>query len=351
MSNTDILRKIEEANLVGRGGAAFPAHLKWKRIKKLEDTKKYVVCNASEGEIGVAKDIHILRNWPEKVIKGMLLAMDFLETKEAFINFNKNYYQEVKDKIDPLIDDSRKKAYLITIFQEEPSYIGGESGALLNAIEGKKTQPRPKDPSPSLTGIHGNPVLLHNVETLYNIALVEEGKFNHTRFSTVLGVKEPGVYEFRDDITVAEALRQTNNYPDFDFFVQVGGGASGLVMTKEQAETASLTGCGSIEVYPADTKPYDLLKKWFDFYKEESCGHCTPCREGSWQLWKAFENLEDHDKIPWPMIARISRDMEETSFCGLGKSLPVPVESYMKNILKMEVEDVRNSNPKSDYIY
>ena len=336
MSNTDILRKIEEANLVGRGGAAFPAHLKWKRIKKLENTKKYVVCNASEGEIGLAKDIHILKNWPEKVIQGMLIAMDFLETKEAYINFNKNYYEETKDKIDPLIDDCRQKGYMITIFKEEPTYIGGESGALLNAIEGKKTQPRPPEVSASITGIHGNPVLLHNVETLYNVAMVAEDKFEHTRFSTVLGVKNPGVYSFDENISVADALRETDNYPDFDFFVQSGGGASGVVISKDQAETEKLSGCGSIEIYPTDIKPYDLLKKWFDFYKEESCGHCTPCREGSWQLWKAFEDLEDKDNLPWEMIRSIAKNMKETSFCGLGRSLPVPVESYMKNILGME---------------
>jgi len=337
MAESDLLAKIKQAGLVGRGGAAFPVHLKWQRIKSVESPKKYVVCNASEGEPGVKKDFHILQNFTAEMFKGIILAMDFLETKEAYLNINKHYYQELKSKIDPFIEVCQKNAYLINVFEEEPSYIGGETGAILNAIEGKKTEPRPASPSPSLKGIFGNPALVHNVETFYDVARVAAGTFQPTRFSTISGVKKPGVYEVANTQKVAAILKATDNYPASPFFVQVGGGASGEVMTSEQAEERELIGCGSIEVYPLETKPYEFLSKLFSFYVRESCGKCTPCRDGSWQLQKIITSLEPKSEIPWDKIISIIKAMDKSSFCDLGRSIVLPVRSYAKNILRIEV--------------
>lgn len=337
MYQEDLLAKIEKAGLVGRGGAAFPVHLKWQRMKGLTNPKKYVVCNASEGEIGVQKDFFILENFAEEVFKGILLAMDFLETKEGYFYINANYYEKLKNKIDPLVELFKQKGYLINIFIEEPSYIGGETGSLLNAIEGKKTQPRFPSPSPSVLGIFGCPVLLHNVETLYDVARVATDKFEKTRFSTILGVRKEGVYRVNSEEKVAEVLRKTNNYPDFDFFVQVGGGASGEIFTKAQAEEAIISSCGSIEVYPVTTSAFDFLTKIFNFYDKESCGKCTPCRDGSSQLKKLLENLDQNSEMPWSAIKPIIKVMEKGSFCGLGRSIVPPVRSYAKNILGIEV--------------
>jgi len=337
MLENDLLAKIEKAGLVGRGGASFPVHLKWQRIKSLSNPKKYVVCNASEGEPGVKKDFHVLKNFATEVFKGMLLTMDFLGSKEAYLNINQNYYRELKEKIDSLVSICQKKGYLINIFEEEPSYIGGETGALLNAIEGKKTEPRSSSPSPSITGIFGCPTLVHNVETFYDVARVADGTFKSTRFSTLLGVKNPGVYEVLNTQKITEILRETNNYPDFAFFVQVGGGASGEVLTVEQAENRELIGCGSIEVFSIETKPQEFLSKLFSFYAKESCGKCTPCREGSWQLKKIITELEQNNEIPWNKISPIIQAMDKSSFCDLGRSIVLPVRSYAKNILGIEV--------------
>lgn len=337
MSESDLLAKIEQAGLVGRGGASFPVHLKWQRIKSLENPKKYVVCNASEGEPSVKKDWHILDNFTAEVFKGMILTMSFLETKEAYLNINQDYYRQLKAKIDPLVDVCQKKGYLINIFEEEPSYIGGETGALLNAIEGKKTEPRASSPSPSLTGIFGNPTLVHNVETFYDVARVAAGTFEPTRFSTLLGVKNSGVYEVSNTQKVAEILRETNNYPDFAFFAQIGGGASGEVITAEQAADYELIGCGSIEVFPLETKAHEFLSKLFSFYARESCGKCTPCRDGSWQLQKIITEIEQSEEIPWDKISPIIQAMDKSSFCDLGRSIVLPIRSYAKNILGIEI--------------
>lgn len=338
MYQDELLLEIERANLVGRGGAAFPVHRKWRRIKDLTNPKKYVVCNASEGEPAVNKDFFLLQNFTAEVIKGMLLAMDFLASKEAYLYINKNYYQALAKKIDPILAFCRQKGYLINLFQEEPSYIGGETGALLNAIEGKKVQPRHQSPSPSVLGIFGSPVLLHNVETFYDIACVAANKFDQTRLSTISGaVSHPGVYRVANQAKVIEILKMTNNLPDFDFFVQVGGGASGEVLNSTQAQTAILSGSGSIGVYQANLSPYAFLNQLFIFYAKESCGKCTPCRDGSWQLMDLLANLEDKNVIPWSKITPIIKVMDKGSFCGLGKSIALPVRSYAKNILNLEI--------------
>lgn len=330
----NLLEKIKNAELVGRGGAGFPTALKWELVKKAKGDTKYVICNASEGELGLFKDVGILEKHPEQVFKGMWLAMDFLGTKEAYFNFNKHYYEKLKKSIDKLIGQYKKQGYSFTIFQEEPSYIGGEETTLLNAIEGKRIQPRLKPPYPSDAGLFGKPTLIHNVETLFNIAAVDAGTYTNKRFYCISGeVKNRGVCHLPADWSIQKVLEETKNIPTFDFFVQIGGSASGLVLNQKQLDTHTMTGAGSIEVYKASMKPIDLLTKWFKFYAEESCGKCTPCRIGSYNLYNL---IKDAKKIPWKEIFEIIETMEQTSFCALGKSVAQPVKSYAKNILKLK---------------
>ncbi len=330
----DILRKIEEAKIVGRGGANFPAHLKWKRVAGVKNKQKYVVCNASEGEIGVQKDLYILENHLEDVFHGMVIAMNFLKTKDAYINLNQNYYDKIKDSLIQICKYYSERGYNINIFVEEPSYIGGERSALMEAIEGKRTQPRLKPPSPSIVGLFKKPTLVHNVETLYDVCLVATNRFVGNRFYTICGeVENPGVYNLPAHYTVEQVLLRTNNYPKFKFIAQIGGSASGPVITQKQANKQVAPGCGSIDVIRASTSSRKLLKRWFKFYAKESCGKCTPCREGTYQLYKMIKSLPNNQKIPWMDIMDIAETMKMTSVCGLGKALIIPLESYLQNIV------------------
>lgn len=327
-----LIKKLEKAGLVGRGGAAFPTHLKWKFTKQTKDSPKYVVCNASEGEPGIFKDIYLLKNHLEEVMLGMKLAMDYLKTKEGYLNINKVYYANIKKKLDHLIRSYRAKGYRFHVYKEEPSYIGGEESALLNAIEGKKTQPRIKPPYSSEKGLFEKPTIVHNVETLYDIACVANNKYEKKRFCCISGpVKNPGPYHLDRDITVEQALKETDNLPDYPFFVQIGGSVSGPVYNQKQIGKQKLTGAGSIEVYKTSTPANKVLFKWFSFYNEESCGKCTPCREGTYQL---YHLLRGNKKIPWDKVMDIAEALEETSFCALGASLVTPIKTYYKNILK-----------------
>ena len=339
MSTYPLLDQLETAGIVGRGGAAFPTHLKLKRLKELNTPIGYVVCNASEGELNVKKDAYILKHFPDKIVAGMIATMDFLDIKEAYFNINRHYYNLYGPILKKIIDRvSQKQKKLFHFYIEDPSYIGGETGALLNSIEGGKAQPRLSPPSASIAGIHGKPVLLSNVETYFDIARVVEGTFEPTRYVTMTGpIVNSGVFCVNRDLTVMQTLEQTHNTPDFDFFVQVGGSASGEVISKSQTNTHLLTGCGAIEVFKTDTRSQDMLMRWFEFYFKESCGKCTPCREGTYQLYTKLKQLQPGELIPWDDIRAIMNTMKTTSFCDLGKSLPIPVESYMKNILGLEV--------------
>lgn len=326
----NIIQKIAKAGLVGRGGAGFPTAKKWQSVKDAPGKVKYVVCNASEGELGLFKDIFILEHHLEEVMKGMRLAMDTIKAEKAYFNLNRNYHKKIKRHLEKLIRKYGKQGYEFEVFVEEPSYIGGEETALLEAIEGKRTQPRLKPPYPSDAGLFGAPTIINNVETFFNVAQVAAGKFEDQRFCCLSADgRQVDVYHLPADWSLEKILKETGNYPDYDFFVQVGGSVSGPVYNQKQLAKNKLSGAGSLEVYRASTKPHDLLSKWFKFYAEESCGKCAPCRQGTYNLWK----MMDKKKIDWDKILEIVETMEKTSFCGLGKSVGGPVRSYVKNVL------------------
>lgn len=323
----DIVQKIKSANLVGRGGANFPTAAKWIAVKEATGDKKFVVCNAAEGEPDVAKDGYIFEHYPEKVIKGIKLAIEYTGATRGIIYLNPKYYKKLQSKIKKCIGDAR-----IEIFEkpEEAGYIGGEESSALNAIEGKRIEPRLRPPFVSTNGLYGNPTLVNNVETLYNVALVNEGKYKNYRFYTIAGdCLVPGVYELPDDYDLEQVLRETKNYPDFKFFVQVGGGASGEVLNQNQLKRLA-TGAGSITIYKfSQQKPLELVGKWLDFYVRESCGQCTPCREGVYRL----REILDSPNPDWKLFDELVNNLSETAFCGLGASVPVPLRSYMQNVV------------------
>jgi NADH:ubiquinone oxidoreductase subunit F (NADH-binding) len=332
--DNDIVEKIEKAGLIGRGGAGYPTAKKWQEVAKAVGDKKYVIVNASEGETGLFKDIHILTNYPDMVVKGVILALDHLHAKDAYFNLNKRYYRLIRLKLEPIIKEYNDRGYNIKIFVEEPSYIGGEETALLNGIEGKRTEPRSKPPYPSQAGLYAKPTLINNVETFYNVACVADGTYDKKRFYCLSGkLKNKGVHRLPDDWDVERILRETGNYPNFNFFVQIGGGASGTVCDQDQIKGKLATGAGAIEVFDKQkTNPRKLLLRWLEFYQKESCGKCTPCRAGTYQLYKM---VKASPKIPWPEMFEILETMEATSFCALGRSVMEPIRSYYSNVLKM----------------
>jgi len=342
-----IINKIEAANLVGRGGAGFPVGKKWQAvfdfIKKRfsggnNNEVAWVICNVSEGEPGVRKDRFILENFSEKVIDGINLAIDYLSDDGknkigGLIYLNEEYYYVFNKKLKEIIGEKN-----IRLFKKPhiAGYIGGEESALLNTIERGRAEPRIKPPFPVEIGLWGKPTIINNVETFYNVSLVEDGKYEYKRFFTIDGdARNPGVYCFEESLSVSEVLKKSDNFPKEDFFVQVGGAGSGEVLSLEQLEN-KVTGAGSLRLYSqAAWRPHDIIAYWLNFFKEESCGQCTPCREGTYRLKEIFES-KDPD---WPLFKDLLDNLKDTSFCALGASVSIPIFSYLENVLKINLNN------------
>lgn len=333
------LEKIKKAGLVGRGGAAFPTHIKWASAQKAEGSPKYVICNSSEGEMGLFKDLHVWRNYPERVFQGMVYAMEFIGSTDAYIYINRNYHFELRHVLHKFMNDHKWTKYKFHIYIEKPSYVGGEASTVLNAIENGKHEPKPRIHRTTEKGLFKKPTLMQNVETFYDIANAIEDKYDFKRFSGIIGdgVKEGFIVRHPNEATLKEILEQAKVKPDFDFYVQVGGGASGLVYNKDQLDKQIMSGAGSLEIFDKSKKSsLVFLQRLFKFYSEESCGKCTPCREGTFQLYKMVKDLKDPKDVPWDEVLKITELMVKSAFCKLGKGITGPVESYIENVRNRE---------------
>jgi NADH:ubiquinone oxidoreductase subunit F (NADH-binding) len=336
----NILEKIKKAGLVGRGGTCFPTATKWKMVQKAEGEVKYVVCNAAEGEPGVKKDGYILENLAERVIDGINLAIDFLSAQKAYIFINHNYYKKFAKTLNKIISKAPIELFIKPI---ESGYIGGEESSILNAIEGKRIEPRLRPPFPTTNGLGGCPTLINNVETFLNVSLVACGKFTQTRFYTVGGdCLWDGVYELPDNYAIERVLKETNNFPKFPFFVQVGGDASGEVFNAKQLRRP-VSGAGSVRVYSIEKYgSYELIHNWLDFFINESCGKCTPCREGIYRLLELLKA----ENMDWRLFYELLDNLDEASFCGLGCVVPIPIKSYLENVFKDMPDNKINKSKK-----
>jgi NADH:ubiquinone oxidoreductase subunit F (NADH-binding) len=329
----DVINKIQKYKLVGRGGGCYPVATKWDSVKNAAGEKKYVVCNGSEGEPGVRKDDYILANYSDKLIDGIRLALDYLSDGGrvevfSYIYLNDEFYKKYSKVLNAKIASLKLP---INLFRKPHigGYIGGEETSLLNAIEGKRIEPRLRPPYPTTSGLWGHPTIINNIETFYNISLARDDKFENKRFYTISGdCLWTGVYSLSDTMNIEEVLKATNNYPAFPFFVQVGGEGSGVVLNSTQLNMPA-SGCASITIYSIQKhQPMDVLKKWINFFASESCGQCVPCREGTYRLKEIF----DSGKINWALVSELLTNLSDASFCGLGCAVPIPISSFIKNI-------------------
>ena len=329
----NIIAKIKNSGLTGRGGACFPTGLKWEMVKKAvealpaSDRKSFVVCNASEGEPGIQKDWHILKEHPERLIDGMMIAIKTLKAEKGFIYLNPDYYKKLYKNLKRLIGKIP-----IEVFHKShmAGYIGGEETSALNHIEGKRIEPRARPPFPPTKGLWGYPTLVNNVETFYDVSLIAEGIYEGQRYFTINGdCLWTGVYKFPENHTIEQILKETNNYPDYDFFVQVGGDAAGEILRSDQINKRA-GGEGSITVYSMlKHDPMQLMRKWAYFFHTQSCGQCTPCREGTLRLYEILCEEEPD----WKMAGNLLDTLRDTSFCGLGCAAPIAIRTYIQNVL------------------
>lgn len=353
----DVVREVKESNLRGRGGAGFPTGLKWELTAKEPVQEKYVICNADEGEPGTFKDRLLLTEQPEKVMEGMAIAGYAIGSENGFI-YLRGEYIYMKGDLEGVIASMKERNLLgdniqgsgfsfdIEIRLGAGAYVCGEEFALISSMNGERGEPRNKPPYPSEIGFRNKPTVVNNVETLcYVPYIVSKGaewfKGHGTKASTgtklfsVSGdVKNPGVYELELGITVNELLKEVGG--EGAKAVQVGGASGTNVAEKDFDEPICFEGLppgGSIIVFNHSRDMLQVLKNFMEFFEEESCGQCTPCREGNYRLLEGINMLEQgHCSVRYLKELRtLCEVMRDSSKCGLGQTSPNAFLSIVDN--------------------
>lgn len=326
MNTGDIIAKLKKHNLLGRSGSAFPTYLKWEMVKSAGAKKKYIICNAAEGEPNVFKDGFILENYLAELVEGIKIALKTIKGSSAYIYLRKDHYQKFEKPLEKLIGNLP-----VTLFKKTGGYLSGEETVVFAAIEGERQEPRIKPPFPPQSGLWGCPTLINNVETLYWVAKIAKNEYKNTRFYSISGkAKNKGVYELPADWTIEKILKETGNYPGFDFFVQAGGGAIGEILLARELKQP-VGGAGAVIIFNTKkTNPLSLMKKWAKFFLEENCDKCVPCREGVYRI----DEMLRKGKVNKRLLEDLFFVLNETSFCALGECLVVPFRSLVNKLLK-----------------
>ena len=327
----DIIKKIKNSGLTGRGGANFPTGKKWKITRNAEGKEKYLICNAHESEPGTFKDKFIIENNPENLIEGIAIASYAIGINKAIIYF-KHGYPNLAKKLKKTIAIAKTKLKKINLEIEmirgAGAYICGEATAIIDSIEGLRAEPRKKPPYPSEKGFFNKPTCVNNVETLANVPLIfiDKGWNKNLRLFSVSGnVKKPGVYELPLGTPVKELLEkvQPKNPVKALYFGCAGGCITpeGNLGKEEIENKGAMLGNCSIIVVNDKEDIVDIAKNIAEFFVHESCGKCTPCREGTFRIVEILEEISNGNatKKELALLEELSNIIYETSFCGLGK--------------------------------
>jgi NADH:ubiquinone oxidoreductase subunit F (NADH-binding) len=349
MSADGVIEAIKASGLRGRGGAGFSCGIKWELAQKTPSDIRYLICNADEGEVGTFKDRHIIEHDPFSLIEGIALAAFAVAAKKAFI-YLRQEYRYLLPALTNAIEQTEAKGYLadlaIEIREGAGSYICGEETALMNSIEGKRGEARFKPPFPPTSGLFGKPTVINNVETLINIApIVLHGadwyqgigtdKSKGTKIFSVCGdVSRPGVYELEMGADLKDLVVNMAGADNIKM-VQIGGSTGGIVPASMLATPLSfetVLGSGAVVVFDESRDVIDFVRRTMEFLNEESCGKCTPCREGTEVMVEIYSRLVDGEGVQDDMVQleALSSAMMLSSLCGLGQAAPIPVLDTLK---------------------
>ncbi len=352
-----LLKELVDSGLRGRGGAGFPTGLKWKFAKYTAGDEKYVICNADEGEPGTFKDRVILQEVPCKVFAGMALCGHVIGAKKGYV-YLRGEYVWMKDDLQQKIDEMHQNFqslgldFAIEIKMGSGAYVCGEETALIESMEGKRGEPRNKPPFPASAGFRNKPTVVNNVETLIYalmIARIGAAEFNALGTADSAGSKvfsisgdtnKPGVYELELGMKLSDFV---DEFGDGDTkAVQVGGASGFCVPRRKFADTIigfeGIPTGGSMMLFNSHRSMYNVLHNYLDFFNEESCGQCTPCRVGCQQLMKGIEAIKTKQKDAAYLdeLIRLSETMQIASKCGLGQS----VANGFKSIVEEFKEEI-----------
>jgi len=361
MGRVEVLDVVRDSNLRGRGGAGFPTGVKWNLAATANSGQKYVVCNADEGEPGTFKDRVLLTEIPRLVFEGMVIGAFAIGANKGFL-YLRGEYKSLLSSLNKELDRMRKDGDLgkdikgkkgfdfdIEIRLGVGAYVCGEETALIESLEGNRGESRNRPPFPVNTGYNGYPTIVNNVETFVAVVhIVAKGadwfkgigteKSSGSKLLSISGdCKKPGVYEvaFGASINDIIKLAQANNPKA----VQIGG-ASGICIPKDQFNRKigyeDLSTGGSVIIFGQKRNLIDVAENFLRFFKEESCGQCTPCREGIPVLLESIKKIKKGlgKKQDINEIFTLCETMQLASKCGLGQSAPNAFVSIIENFKK-----------------
>lgn len=348
-----VIEILNEKGLVGRGGAGFPTGKKWKFALDAKADEKYVICNADEGEPGTFKDKFIMKNVPENMIEGILIAAQTIGAKKAFIYLRGEYgYLEKKlKKVIKEVSEKAKTDISIEIVLGAGAYVCGEETAIIRSIEGLRGHPYYKPPYPPSEGLWGKPTVINNVETLANVpqALIFDDWDKDLRLFCVSGsVKKPGIYEKPIGTKLSELIKlaKPKNPIKAVYFGCFGGCMpyKDIELTHENicGEDCVSGSCSVIAVDETNSM-VDMAYIISKFFTYESCGKCTPCREGSIRLLLLIRKIrkDEGTKEDLKLLEELGEHIRETSLCGLGQSLSNHIRTALKHFRKEFEEKIR----------
>ena len=368
MTPDQVVAEVKGAGLRGRGGAGFPTGLKWSFMPRALPVQKYLVCNSDEGEPGTCKDRDILAYNPHIVIEGMIIAAYAMGITVGY-NYIHGEIFEVYDRFEEALDEARAAGYLganilgsrhtfqLHAFHGFGAYICGEETALLESLEGKKGQPRFKPPFPASFGLYGKPTTINNTETFAAVpwiirnsgqAYLDCGKPNNggTKiFSMVGDVQRPGNYEIPMGTPFAKILELAGGVRGGrKLKAVIPGGSSAPVLPASImmdcsmdydsiAKAGSMLGSGAVIVMDETRCMVKSLLRLSSFYSHESCGQCTPCREGTGWLWRLVNRLEHgHGKAEdLALLDSVAENIMGRTICALGDAAAMPVRGMLKH--------------------
>lgn len=388
MKQEDVIEEVKKSNLKGRGGACFPTGLKWSFMPKKSSKPKYICANGDEGEPGTFKDRQIFEFNPHLFIEGSLIAAYAMGVQVIYVYIRGEYVKWI-NLIQKAIDNAYAKNYIgknilgtnfsteMYIFRGAGAYICGEESSLMNSIEGDRGYPRVKPPFPPQNGLWGYPTTINNIETLSNVPLIinrgaewyskiGEPKHPGTLLFGVSGhVNKPGVYELPTGTLLADIIYKYAGGVRENKKIKavIPGGSStkwirgeeidGVRMDAESLKAYDTSiGTGGIIVMDEDTDVLKVLARLIHFYHHESCGQCTPCREGcGWmeKIIKRFINgegtIEDID-----LLLSVANNIEGNTVCAFGDAAAWPVQSVIKNFREEFEKRVRKTPIEKKYV-
>ncbi len=367
MSSAEVRDEVMESGLRGRGGAGFPTGLKWTTVAKASGDKKYVICNADEGDPGAFMDRSVLESDPFRVLEGMAIGAFAVHATEGYVYCRAEYPLAVQ-RLRTAIRLAQRAGYLgdgimdtsfsfnVQIRLGAGAFVCGEETALISSVEGRRGTPRPRPPYPAVAGLWGSPTLINNVESLASVpkivregpegyAEIGVGKSKGTKVFALAGrVVNTGMVEVPMGMTLREIIFDIGGgIPEGRPFKAVQtGGPSGGCIPEEHLDTpvsyetlielGSFMGSGGMIVMDDTSCMVDVAKYFQDFCRDESCGKCTPCRVGTTQMYMLLDLITKGEATERDLaqLERLAGIVQKMSLCGLGQGAPNPIFSTLR---------------------